>query len=72
MDCVFLADFDLPFSRIKYEDRSGFWQRLMDQFPYKRKALIAALPKIAEKSLLLPDDGQTEKWMNDGRIAQIT
>jgi hypothetical protein len=71
-DCLLLANFDLPLSRVTHESRMLLWNRLLLDFPYKRNALILSLPAILPHSALLPEGGLKQEWVTSKRLVPLS
>jgi hypothetical protein len=71
-DCVLIANFDLPVSRLAHENRMLLWNRLLLDFPYKRNSLILLLPAVLPHSALLPEDRLQQEWTASKRLVQLS
>jgi hypothetical protein len=67
-DCVLVANFDVPFSKIAHEDRSLFWKRFLIDFPHKKRGVIVSLPGVNSHSALLPEADTRCEWLAAKRL----
>lgn len=70
-DCILLANFDLPFSKLSYEARMDIWGKLLQDFPYKRNSLILAFPGVLENSALIPEGSLKADWITAHRLISL-
>jgi hypothetical protein len=66
-DCVLVYNLDLAVARLRRQERLEVWQSLFNDFGYRTRALVLAMPVNAE--LLLPTSEKMMAWRNDGRLA---
>ncbi|MEI6395569.1 MAG: hypothetical protein WCT12_31245 [Verrucomicrobiota bacterium] len=71
-DCILLANFDLPLSRLAHENRLLLWGRLLLDFPYKKNSLILLLPAVVPHSALLPEGGLQQEWADSKRLVNLS
>ncbi len=65
-DCVLVYNVDLLLARLTRTDRKIVWQRLYQSMPYRRRALLVAIPDTAEA--LLPSADDLAQWGRDKRL----
>ena len=71
-DCILLANYDLPLSRMPYEHRLLLWDHLLLDFPYKKNALILALPGVLPHTALLPEGLTRTEWLTANRLVTLS
>ena len=68
-DCILVYNFDLLLARLRHDERMDLWHQLYDSFPYRRRALLIAVPQGADA--LLPSSA-LGAWRQDGRLVETS
>lgn len=66
MDCVLVYNLDLLLAGLKREERQRVWESLLDGLPYRRRALLLAVPATAVS--VLPSERLLQVWQREGRL----
>lgn len=65
-DCPLVYNLDLLLAGLSRGDRQRVWETLVDGLPYRKRALLLAIPETA--SPVLPPDRLIEAWRLGGRL----
>lgn len=66
MDCALVYNLDLLLASLKREGQQKVWESLLDGLPYRRRALLLAVPATAVQ--VLPSEALLEIWRRAGRL----
>jgi hypothetical protein len=65
-DCVLVYNLDLLLAGLKQDERQRVWESLLGGLPYRRRALLLAVPATATQ--VLPSEQLIEIWQREERL----
>jgi hypothetical protein len=65
-DCALVYNLDLLLAGLKRDERQRVWESLLGGLPYRRRALLLAVPATATQ--VLPSEQLMEVWQREGRL----
>ncbi len=65
-DCALVYNLDLVLAGLKRDERQRVWELLLGGLPYRRRALLLAVPATATQ--VLPPEQLLQVWQREGRL----
>jgi hypothetical protein len=65
-DCALVYNLDLLLAGLKRDERQRVWESLLGGLPYRRRALLLAVPATATQ--VLPSTQLIESWQRERRL----
>ena len=70
MDCVLVSNIDVGTANLTSKERTELWQRLMRDFPHRRKSVVFGVPAHLDGIRVLQEASILAQWENDNRLGR--